>query len=94
MKLGLVGTLGLHAHARLEAVQDEARDLFAALVHSGSRSDLAVLPEGTDFDSLSLAGFAAKALERLRAQVAGGGAAGETAADAMALMVRLAGRAP
>ena len=94
VKLGLVGTLTLGAHARLEAVQDEARDLFAALVHSGSRSDLAVLPEGTDFDSLSLAGFAAKALERLRAQVAGGGAAGETAADALALMVRLAGRAP
>ena len=94
VKLGLVGTLGLAAHARLEAVQDEARDLFAALVQSGSRSDLAVLPEGTDFEGLSLAGFAAKALDTLRAQAAGGGAAGDAAADALALMVRLAGRAP
>jgi DNA repair exonuclease SbcCD nuclease subunit len=93
LKLGLVGALGLQAHARLEEVEDHARNLFAALVRSGSRSELVVIPEGADFQNLSLAGFAAAALEKLRLQAQGQGNEREQACDALALMVRLVGRA-
>ncbi len=92
IKLGLVGTLGLNAHVRLEAVLDHARELFAAVVRSDSRSELVVLPENTDFDQLALAGFAATAVEKLRALAASAGPDRDRAADALALMVRLAGR--
>jgi DNA repair exonuclease SbcCD nuclease subunit len=93
LKLGLVGTLGLQAQARLEEVEDHARDLFAALVRSGSRSELVVMPEGADFQNLSLAGFAAATLQKLRLQAEGQGIEREQACDALALMVRLVGRA-
>jgi DNA repair exonuclease SbcCD nuclease subunit len=91
-KLGLVGTLGIQAHARLEEVEEHARDLFAAVVRSGSRSELVVMPDGADFDDLSLAGFAATALDKLRAQAQGHGIEREQAADALALLLRLVGR--
>ena len=93
LKLGLVGTLGIQAHARLEEVEDHAKDLFAAVVRSGSRSELVVMPDGADFQNLSLAGFAAAALEKLRVQAQGQGVEREQAADALALLVRLVGRA-
>ena len=93
LKLGLVGTLGIHAHARLEDVEEHARDLFAAVVRSGSRSEIIVMPDATDFDNLSLAGFAASAVEKLRTQAQGQGPDREQAADALALLVRLVGRA-
>lgn len=92
LKLGLVGTLGIQAHARLEEVEEHAKDLFAAIVRSGSRSELVVMPDGADFQNLSLAGFAAAALEKLRAQAQGQSVEREQAADALALLVRLAGR--
>ena len=93
LKLGLVGTLGIQAHARLEEIEEHAKDLFAAVVHSGSRSELVVMPEAADFNDLSLAGFAASAVEKLRAQAQGQGTERGQAADALALLVRLVGRA-
>jgi len=93
LKLGLVGTLGIQAHARLEEVEEHARELFAAIVRSGSRSELVVMPDGADFENLSLAGFAASAVEKLRAQARGEGAERDKAADALSLLVRLVGRA-
>ena len=93
LKLGLVGSLGIHAHARLEEVEEHARDLFAAVVRSSSRSELVVVPDGADFQDLSLAGFAEAALHTLRQQAQGTGPDREQAADALALLVRLAGRA-
>jgi DNA repair exonuclease SbcCD nuclease subunit len=93
LKLGLVGTLGIQAHARLEEVDEHAKDLFAAVVRSGSRSELVVMPDATDFENLSLAGFAASAVEKLRAQAQGQGMEREQATDALALLVRLVGRA-
>ena len=92
LKLGLVGTLGIQAHARLEEVENHAKDLFAAVVRSGSRSEMVVMPDGADFENLSLAGFAAAALEKLRIQARGQGVDREQAADALALLVRLVGR--
>lgn len=93
LKLGLVGTLGIQAHGRLEEVEAHAKDLFAAVVRSGSRSELVVMPDDADFQNLSLAGFAEAALEKLRAQARGVGVEREQAADALALLVRLVGRA-
>lgn len=93
LKLGLVGTVSIQALARLEAVEDHAKDLFAAVIRSGSRSELVVLPEGTDFESLSLAGFAASAVEKLRLRSQIPGLEGAQAADALGLLVRLVGRA-
>lgn len=93
LKLGLVGTLGIQAHARLEEVEEHAKELFAAIVRSGSRSELVVMPDGADFEDLTLAGFAASAVEKLRAQTRVEGAEREQAADALALLVRLVGRA-
>ena len=93
LKLGLVGTLGIQAHARLEEVEEHAKHLFAAVVRSGSRSELVVMPDGADFEDLSLAGFAASAVEKLRAQAQGQGTERKPATDALALLVRLVGRA-
>lgn len=93
LKLGLVGTLGIQAHARLEEIEEHAGLLFAAVVRSGSRSELAVMPDAADFGELSLSGFAASAVEKLRAQALAKGENAEQAADALALLVRLVGRA-
>jgi hypothetical protein len=51
------------------------------------------MPDGADFADLSLAGFAASAVDKLRASAQGQGAEREAATDALALLVRLTGRA-
>jgi 3',5'-cyclic AMP phosphodiesterase CpdA len=89
VRLSFEGTLDLRGRARLEALLDRARDLFACVDVAEADSELAVLPEDADFEALGLSGFAAKAVERLRRA-----APGEDARDALALLVRLAGRAP
>lgn len=92
LKLGLVGTLGIQAHARLEEVEEHAKELYAAIVRSNSRSELSIMPDEEDFNSLNLAGFAATSVERLRALSDGTGSERDQAADALALLVRLVGR--
>jgi len=90
VRLALVGTVTLRDHARLTELIDQANDLFAGVHQSGSRSDLVVVPDDADFDDLSLGGFAATAVEKLRAVSAGEGAEAEQARDGLALLVRLA----
>ena len=92
LKLGLVGTLDIQSHARLEEVEEHASELFAAIVRSSSRSELSIMPAGEDFENLNLAGFAASSVEKLRAQASGTGPERDRAADALALLVRLVGR--
>jgi DNA repair exonuclease SbcCD nuclease subunit len=92
LKLGLVGTLSIRQRARLDEILDHAGDLFAAVIHSESSSELAVVPDDSDFADLALAGFAAAAVERLRAGAAALGAEAAVARDALALLVRLVGR--
>ncbi len=86
LRLGFEGTLDLAGAAQLETTLDHARDLFAAVTEH--HSDLAVLPDDADFDTLSLSGFAAASVERLRTMAAEDPAAH----DSLALLVRLAGR--
>ena len=87
LRLGFRGTLDLAGAARLERLLEDARDLFAALVER--EGDLAIVPDDADFSDLALSGFAATAVERLRAEVAADGAQAATARDALALLVRL-----
>jgi hypothetical protein len=88
LRFGFPGTLDLAGSARLEASLAHARDLFAAVTEH--QSDLAILPADADFDTLSLSGFAAASVERLR-DMAGDELEGGAARDPLALLVRLAG---
>lgn len=92
LKLGLVGTLSIEAHARLEEVEGHAKELLASIVRSGSRSELSIIPVEEDFEKLNLAGFAANTVATLRGQVGDMGPDSRQAADALALLVRLVGR--
>lgn len=93
LKLGLIGTLSIKLNARLEALEENTRDLFAAVVRSDSRSELFVIPDNSDFQDPSLAGFAASTVEKLRVQAQGSGHQAGQASDALALLMRLTGRA-
>jgi DNA repair exonuclease SbcCD nuclease subunit len=92
LRLTLEGTLTLQGRARLDAILEEARHLFAGIDISEGRSDLAVIPDDSDFADLQLAGFAHEALDELRAGAGGAGPEAGTARDALGLLVRLAGR--
>lgn len=92
LKLGLVGTLTIRQRTHLDEIVDHAHDLFAAIVHSESGSELAVVPDDSDFADLALAGFGAAAANKLRAQAATQGLEASAARDALALLVRLVGR--
>jgi DNA repair exonuclease SbcCD nuclease subunit len=89
LRLECAGSLDLRAAARLDALLERARDLFAGL--ELWNPDLRVRPADADFEELGLAGFAARAAERLRAQARAEGEGAERARDALALLLRLAG---
>ena len=93
VKLTLVGTVSLTANARLEAILDHARDLFAAIERWERHTELVVRPDDDDFADLRLSGFAAQALDSLRGDAAGAGPGADTARDALALLVRFAAAA-
>lgn len=95
LRLSFEGSLDLTGRARLDAALERARDLFACLDVWEPDCDLAVRPDDGDFEALSLSGFAARSVERLRAEArAESGPAVSEATDALALLVRLAGAAP
>ena len=91
VRLTLVGALGLADHAHLLDVLDHHRDLVASLQRWEKRSDLVVLPSDDDLGGLDLHGFAARACAELRGTAVAGGDEATTAADALALLHRLAG---
>ncbi|MDA0282124.1 MAG: metallophosphoesterase [Planctomycetota bacterium] len=90
VRLVLVGTVTLNDHARLTEFIERYNDLFAGVHESGSQSDLVVVPDDADFADLSLSGFAAAAVDKLRAAAGDDGPEGEEARDALALLIRLA----
>jgi hypothetical protein len=92
LKLGLTGTLGMTQKMTLDHLLDRWGDVFAAVVMSTSRTELAVVPSEADFSELRLSGYGAKALEVLRGKLAAG-ADREAAGDALALLFRLQGGA-
>lgn len=91
LRLDFEGTLDLRGMARLEALLEHARDLFACVDVWEPDNDLVVLPADEDFDALALSGFAARAVDTLRERASTSDDAGAVARDALALLVRLAG---
>ncbi|WP_194896655.1 metallophosphoesterase family protein [Catenulispora pinisilvae] len=92
LNFALRGTLSVAEKEALDAVREEAADLFAGSRDSSSRTDLAIRPADDDFDTLGLTGFAARTLDDLRELAAGGDeAAARQASDALGLLVRLTG---
>ena len=92
VKVTLRGTLALRAKARLDALLEGERDRFAAIEEWERHTDLAVIPDDADFADLDLGGYAAEAVADLRRTADAGGPDAATASDALALLVRLAGR--
>ena len=90
VKLSLVGQVSIAQNARLDRLLDGFDDLLAALQRWERRSDLVVVPDESDIESLGLSGFAHDALSDLQdvAQSADESAA-VTASDALALLHRL-----
>lgn len=91
LKLGLTGTVTMAQKMALDQRLDHWSDMFAAVVMSSSRSDLAVVASADDFDQLRLSGYGAKVLEVLREKLATAGPDQESASDALALLFRLQG---
>ena len=89
-KLSLVGQVSIAQNARLDRLLDGFADLLAALQTWERRSDLVVVPDESDIESLGLSGFAHDALRDLQdlAQSADESAT-VTASDALALLHRL-----
>jgi DNA repair exonuclease SbcCD nuclease subunit len=94
VKLSLVGQLSLVDWTWLDRQLELAGDLLGALELWERRSDLVVLPDDDDFADLRLAGFAADALDELRARGAGSGDDAQVARDALGLLYRLSMSAP
>jgi len=87
-RLNLVGSLTLSLHNALQAHLLDAKDVFGSF---DIRDDaLLVVPDDTDFADLSFSGFADTTVQRLRAKIATGGDEGNTARDALMLLLRLA----
>jgi DNA repair exonuclease SbcCD nuclease subunit len=91
VKLRLHGALPLRLRARLETALELARQRLAGLELRDAQ--LATVPDDADFADLQLAGFARAAADGLRAAARGAGDLATTAQDALALLVRLTGRA-
>ncbi|MDO4784771.1 MAG: exonuclease SbcCD subunit D [Propionibacteriaceae bacterium] len=91
--LALSGTLSTAAKAQLDEVVEAASEVFARVGHWARHTDLAVLPDGHDFASLGLGGFAADALSELSGLASGEGEDAATAQDALGLLYRLVGGA-
>lgn len=94
VRLSLVGALGLEDNALLVDLIDHQTHLLASVQRWEKRSDLVVLPSDDDLGRLDLHGFAARACDELRAAASAAADDAVVAADALALLHRLAsGRA-
>jgi DNA repair exonuclease SbcCD nuclease subunit len=90
VRLGVSGTLSVAGLTRLEMLLDAHSELYAAIQRRHKRWSLQVLPDDAALDSLSVSGPARAALDELRLATGEGDG---VAADALALLHRLAGGA-
>jgi len=90
VKLRLVGALSLFLHGELEELLSHVQEIVGAV--ETRMDNLVVIPEDADFMDLGFSGFASCTVERLRSKVEGTGPDSITSRDALALLVRLAGR--
>ena len=89
VRLALVGAVGMAEDARLQAIIDHNRDLFASLTVSDGRSDLAVYVDDADLQDLGLSGYAYEAAAEIVALSGAEGPLQEPAQDALRLLYRL-----
>lgn len=90
VRLALAGELSISAAARLEEIIEEFGHHFASLRRWDSHTELVTLPDQMDAEELDLAGYARDTWEELAAAAGGSGEQGKTAAQALALLYRLA----
>lgn len=90
VKLRFVGSISLSFHSELEELLAHVREILGAV--ETRMKDLAVIPEDTDFTDLGFSGFASLTVDRLRSITDESGSDSVTARDALALLIRLAGR--
>jgi DNA repair exonuclease SbcCD nuclease subunit len=90
VKLRLVGALSLSLHGELEELLSHVQEILGAV--ETRMNNLLVIPEDADFMDLGFSGFASCTVERLRSNVEESGADSTASRDALALLVRLAGR--
>lgn len=87
VKVGFEGAVNLAAYGALESVMADFEDRFASLRQRKRTSDLAIVPDSMDEDTMALTGYARSAWEELVAAVDD---PEDTAArDALALFYRL-----
>ena len=89
VKLRLVGALSLSLHSELEELISHFQEILGAV--ETRMNNLVVIPEDADFMDLGFSGFASHTVERLRSNIEESGSDTITS-DALALLVRLAGR--
>lgn len=82
--LKLEGTISTSTHTKLEQAIDDARDVFARIDHWERHTDLAIVPDDSDFSDLALSGYAQQALDDLLEQAD----ASEDAVAALGLLYR------
>jgi len=86
VKVGFTGSVNLATAGALDEVMETRRELFASLRRRERTTDLAVVPDELDQDSVSLSGYAKATWDELLAQSEAGD---ETAGDALRLLYRL-----
>lgn len=86
VKVAFTGSVNLATAGALDEVMEARRELFASLRLRERTTDLAVVPDEPDQDSVSLAGYAKATWDELLAQSKEGD---ETAGDALRLLYRL-----
>ena len=93
VKLRLVGALSLSLHSELEELLSHFQEILGAV--ETRMNNLVVIPEDADFMDLGFSGFASRTVERLRSNIEDSGPdtiTSRTSRDALALLVRFAGR--
>ena len=90
VKLRLVGALSLSLHSELGELLFHFQEILGAV--ETRMNNLIVIPEDADFMDLGFSGFASRTVERLRFNIEESGPDTITSRDALALLVRLAGR--
>jgi len=91
VKLRFLGSLSLSLHTELEELIYYAQEILGAL--ETRMDNLVVIPEDADFTDLGFSGFASNTVDRLRLNIEDSSPDAVTSRDALALLVRLAGRA-
>jgi hypothetical protein len=89
VKVSFEGSINLATAAALDVLMETQAELFASLKWRERTSDLVIVPDELDQDSVSLSGYAREAWNELLQTASTGD---RTAQDALRLFYRLSGR--